>query len=83
MNSIQENLFQALDIYLNKKIPSSSITDIPSIVKKVNGKEIIVSIDGSEYIAKNGLNFDLKIGTPIWLHAMQGNMSQLYVISIR
>lgn len=83
MNTIQENFFTALDIYLDKKEFNSSIVDIPSIVKKINGNKIIVNINGADYTASNGLGLKLQIGTPIWLRAMQGNMNQLYVMSIR
>ena len=83
MNNIQEKIFQALDIYLEKRKITKKIEDFPTVIKAIDNDKAIVSIDGAEYKAKNGLGMKLKIGMPVWVHAMQGNMNQLYIISIR
>ena len=82
MNNIQEEIFRSIENLSTKN--KSVKTDIPAIITGVEGSnKYRVKIDGVERVVTDGIGLDLKTGSSIWIHAMNGDMGSLYVICKR
>ena len=82
MNKIQEEIFRSIE-NITSKNSTPIVYDIPAVILGVDRGKYKVNIDGAERTVKDGIGLNLTVGTPVWLHAMNGDMSQLYVISKR
>ena len=83
MNDIQEEIFRSIE-NLGRKESYSIKTDYPTIILGIEGNgKYKVKIDGVERIVKDGINLNPTVGTNVWVHAMNGNIGQLYIMSKR
>ena len=81
--NIQEEIFRSIENIANKN-PSPKKMDIPTIILGVEGtNKYKVNIDGSDKIVKDGIGLNIKVGDMVWVHAMNGNLGELYIISRR
>lgn len=80
---IQEEIFRSIES-LSGKNKSSAPLDIPTIITGIEGgNKYKVKINGMDKTAKDGIGLDLKVGSAVWCHAMNGNIGQLYIICRR
>lgn len=81
--NIQEEIFKSIENLTKKYQPSGPI-DIPTVILGVekNGK-YKVKINGVDRFAKDGIGLKLKVNDAVWVHAMNGDIKNLYVISRR
>lgn len=81
--NIQEEIFRSIENLASKnKAPIYS--DIPTVIVGLDkGNKYKVKIDGVERIAKDGIGLGLKTGIPVWCHAMNGDINELYIICKR
>ena len=81
--NIQEEIFRSIE-NLTAKNAATTPTDIPTIITGVvGGNKYRVKIDGTDRVVKDGIGLDLKVGNTVWVHAMNGDIKQLYVICRR
>lgn len=81
--NIQEEIFRSIES-LAKTNNSSALSDIPTVILGVEGEnQYKVKINGIDRVVKDGVGLNLKVGTAVWVHAMNGDMSQLYVMTRR
>lgn len=81
--NIQEEIFRTIE-NLTKQNSSSALYDIPTIILRAEGNnKFKVKINGAERTVKDGIGLNLQPGSAVWVHAMNGNLSELYVISKR
>lgn len=79
---IQEEIFRSIE-NISKKQPSSSI-DYPTVILGVEGNNRYrVKINGVERIVTDGIGLSPSVGTSVWVHAMNGDIGKLYVLSRR
>lgn len=81
--NIQEEIFRTIENIAGKNSSSAPI-DIPTVILGVNKNgKYMVKINGVERLAKDGIGLNLKVGTNVWVHAMNGDFKNLYIISRR
>lgn len=81
--NIQEEIFKSIE-NLTKKNSSSTLMDFPTvIIGTVGDDKYKVKINGIERTVKNGIGLELQLGNAVWVHAMNGDFKELYIISRR
>lgn len=81
--NIQEEIFRSIENLANKNI-SSVPMDYPTVIIGTEGKDKYkVKINGVERIVKDGIGLSPKVGNAVWVHAMNGNVGEMYIISRR
>lgn len=79
--NVQEEIFRTIENLT--KSGSSAPLDYPTVIYGVEKDRYKVKINGIERSAKDGIGLDLKVGEAVWCHAMNGNISQLYIMCRR
>lgn len=79
--SIQEEIIKTINLMVTKALEDQRDMDIASVVTKVDGTNITVSINGTDYPAINGIGISLKPGDGVYVHKMNGNINRLYVMT--
>lgn len=81
--NIQEEIFRSIESLAGKG-QSSALMDFPTVILGAEGNgKYKVKINGIERVVKDGIGLELNAGTQVWVHAMNGDFSQLYVIARR
>lgn len=81
--NIQEEIFKTIENIAGKNSSSGPI-DIPTVILGVDrGGKYKVKINGVDRLAKDGIGLNLKVGTAVWVHAMNGDFKNLYIICRR
>lgn len=81
--NIQEEIFRSIE-NIAKTNSSSTLSDFPTVILGVEESgRYKVKINGIERIVRDGIGLELNIGTPVWVHAMNGDFNQLYIICKR
>lgn len=80
---IQEEIFRSIENLANKN--SSSVPmDYPTVILGAVGKnKYKVKINGVERIVKDGIGLNPNVGSAVWVHAMNGDVGEMYIISRR
>ena len=80
--NIQEEIFRSIENLSGGHY--SAPMDIPTVILGVEkGNVYKVKINGKERTVKDGIGLDLKIGESVWVHAMNGDIGQLYIMCRR
>ena len=79
--NIQEEIFRSIENIAKPNTPT--FMDFPTVIEGVGKDGYKVKVNGVERIAKNGIGLSLRKGDPVWCHAMNGNIGQLYIICRR
>ena len=84
MINIQEEIFRSIE-NLSKVGSSTTPCDTPTVILGVEGdNKYRVKINGIDRIAKDGIGIsNLKVGTSVWVHAMNGDVNYLYIMCRR
>lgn len=80
--NIQEEIFRSIESLRDKG--NHAPLDFSTVIIGIEGNQKYkVKIDGVERTVKDGIGLDLKIGSPVWVHAMNGDFRQMYVMCKR
>ena len=83
VNNIQEEIFRSIES-IAKTNSSSALSDFPTVILGAEGNgKYRVKINGIERTVKDGIGLELNTGTQVWVHAMNGDFNQLYIICKR
>lgn len=81
--NIQEEIFRSIENIVKKQYSSTS-ADYPTVILGVEGNnKYKVKINGVDRIVKDGIGLNLGVGAQVWVHAMNGDIGKLYVLSRR
>ncbi len=81
--NIQEEIFRSIE-NLAAKNASFAPMDYPTVIIGVEGKnKYKVKINGVERTVKDGIGLNPKVGNAVWVHAMNGDVGEMYIISRR
>ena len=82
--NIQEEIFKSIESIISKQSSSVPLMDFPTVILGAEGKEKYkVKINGIERTVKDGIGLNPTPGTAVWVHAMNGDFAQLYIIGRR
>ena len=81
--NIQEEIFRSIESLAGQG-SSSALMDFPTVILGAEGNgKYKVKINGIERVVKDGIGLNPNTGAQVWVHAMNGDFSQLYIISKR
>lgn len=83
--SIQQEILKSIDIMVQEALKKYEHTEIATVIEAVNGDKYTVSVDGTQYDVKDGINLNPSIGTPVWVKLPYGtgNMTGAYIMAKR
>lgn len=82
--NVQEEIFRSIET-LSKVGTTAVSADTPTVILGIEGDgKYKVRINGVDRIAKDGIGFhNLVVGTSVWVHAMNGDVNNLYIMCRR
>lgn len=80
---VQNEILKTISMMVQKEIENQKNLDVPSLIKEIDGDNYKVQVDGGEYWVKDGVGLDLQVGTKVWLHKPNGNISQMFIMAKR
>lgn len=79
---IKNEIIKTIELLIDKKIQSSP-TDIPTVILGVEKDKYRVKINGADYRVSDGILLHPTVGTKVWIHCPNGNISQAYIAAKR
>ena len=82
--SIQDELFKSIEILVEKYLDRRQYSrTVASTVLEVSGDKFKCSIDGADYLIKNGCGVTLTRGTAVWEHIPQNKIINAFIMGTR
>lgn len=79
---IKDEIIKTIELLIDKKIKTSP-SDVPAVVLGISRNKYKVSVNGIEYLVNDGVRLQPSIGTSVWLHCPNGNISKAYIAALR
>lgn len=80
---ISEEILDAIKIAINKAIAQTQVSDISTVVTATDKNKYEVIIDGEKYKVSDGINLSPTVGTPVWVHIPNGDITKAYIAAKR